>query len=150
MAEVVWMRARKPEPLHSGDVPDRPHKIGEIMLAIEVRVHGLTQQHDLGDSRRDDSLRLAEHLRKAATALPPARRRYDAVGTSVIAAPLDGYPCFDALEAARREILVVLLEVEIGGGRPHTSPGTFDERRKIPIPVWPDHQAHVLRPIEEL
>src|SRR5205823_7789754 len=111
-AEIVGMRAREAEAPHTGDGPDRAQQIREIMVAVVVRVHRLAEEHDLRHPLGDDRGDLAYDVVQAAAPFRTTRRRHDTVRAPVVAATLHRDPCFYFVEAARLEILVVLLEIE--------------------------------------
>src|SRR5688500_6306227 len=109
LAEVVGMRAGETKPPHARETTDRSQQVGEIMLAVEIRIHRLAYENDLRDPRCDYGFRLPDDFVKLPASLGTARRRHDAVRALVITPALDGNPRLHALEPARREILVVLF-----------------------------------------
>ena len=68
----------------------------------------------------------------------------------VIASALHRNPRLHSVEAARLEILVVLLEIEVGGGGADAGAGALDQRGQITVAVGTDHETHVPGAIEEL
>src|SRR5215510_2079546 len=103
------MRAREPKAAHAVDATDRPQEISKPEFTIVIRVHRLPEENDFGHPLGDNSLDFANDVGEASAALWSARGRNDAVGALVIASALHRDPRFDFVEAARLEILVVLL-----------------------------------------
>src|SRR5207253_1807147 len=56
-AEIVRVRARESQSLQARYSTDRAQEIGEIVLAVEIRVHRLPEKYDLGNSRGNNCLR---------------------------------------------------------------------------------------------
>src|SRR6185312_14853470 len=88
IAEVVGMRAREAKPANSIHLPHCAKKIGEIVGAVGVGVHRLTEQHDLRHSVSNYAFGLSHHICKRATSFRTARVWHDAIRTPVIAATL--------------------------------------------------------------
>src|SRR6185503_21323022 len=150
IAEVVRMRAGEAESAYSGYTADSAQQISEVVSAVEVGVHRLTQQHNLRYTGIHHGLGFPHHLCQLATSLRATRRRDDAVSALVVAPTLDGDPRLHAVKPARGEILVMLLEIELDGGRAQTNPRVFDQRRKLAVAVGSDDQAYVLYSVEQL
>jgi hypothetical protein len=148
--EIIRVRAGKPQAPDSGKISNRAEEACEIILPVEVGVHGLAEQNDLGNARCNDSLALTNYFRETPASLGTTRRGHNAVGAFVIAAPLHGNPRLDSLEAARSEVLVVLLEIEFSRRRPNAMAGALQQGREIPITIWPDHEAHVTCAVQQL
>ena len=150
IAEIIGVRTRE---AHAADARNRAHgaqEIGEIVLAVVVGVHRLPEQHDLTHAIGDHVADLANHVGQTPAAFRAARVRYDAVGAAVIAATLHGDPRLDAIEALRREVLVVLLEVEVRRDGALAAARAFHQRGKGAVSVRTDHQAHMLRLLQQL
>ena len=109
------MRAREAHPTDARHGADGPQEVREVVLAVVVRVHRLSEQHHLAHPVRDDVAHFANDFAHATAALRPARVRHDAVRAAVVAAALHRDPCLHAVEAFGCEILVVLLKIEVGG-----------------------------------
>ena len=89
--EVVRVRAREAQPSNAVDAADRAKQIGEIELAVVIRVHRLAEQHDFGHSLGDDRLR------------PRARRRPSAGSAPDRASSARCSTCSDSRSRAARE-----------------------------------------------
>ena len=63
IAEVVRVRTREAQATHAVDAADRAQQIGEIVLAVVVRVHRLAEQYDFAHALGDDGLRLRARRR---------------------------------------------------------------------------------------
>ncbi len=150
VAEVVRVWARESHAANTRDRSDRPQQVREVVLAVVIRVDRLPKERDLRDARRGDLARLPHHVGQSAAPLGATRHRNDAVGALVIAPALHGDPGPHAVEPARREVLVVLLEVELHTRHALTAARSLDERGKRAVAVRPDHQVHVPRPREQL
>ena len=112
------MRAREPQaanPLHR---THRPQEVGEILRPGAIRIDRLSEQHHFGESLVSHGARFAHHLREGAAALRATRRRHDAVGATVVTAPLHRNPRLHEVAPNRQHIRVVLFEVEIGQDGP--------------------------------
>src|SRR5215207_5285183 len=58
VAEIVGMRAGEAHPPDAWHTAHPPQEVGEVVPPIVVRVHGLTEQHDLAHAVGDHSLHL--------------------------------------------------------------------------------------------
>ncbi len=140
VGEVVGVRAGVAHAADAVDRADRAQQVGEVVGAVVVRVDGLAQQHDLVDALRDDLVRLAHDLGELAAPLGTARGGHDAIRAAVVAAALDRDPGLHAPEAARAEVLVVLLEVEVGRAEALAVAGAVDQRRQHAVGVGSDDE----------
>ena len=138
--EVVGMRTGEAQPLHTRHGADVPQQVSEIVRAVVVRIHRLAQQHHLAHAFCHHVRGFAHHVMQLAAALGAARGGDDAIGAAIIAAALHRDPCLDLVEPPRREVLVVLLEVERGGDGLAPSPRTVDELRQRAIAVRADDE----------
>ena len=118
------------------------------MRAVVVRVHRLPQQHHLAEPLLHHLLHLTHHVGQLAAPLRPSRKRHDAVGAAIVAAALYGDPRLDPLEATRHHVLVMLLEVEVGGGELLALTRAIEERRQRLIAIRANDQRHMLGLIE--
>src|SRR3982750_2936833 len=150
LAEIIRMRTGEPQPPHPLHRSHRSQQVGEVVAAIEVRVDGLTEEHDLRYAGRDRCLRFANYFGELPAALGTAGGRNDAVGASVVAAALDRNPGLHAVEPPRSEVLVVLLEVEVGRRRARAPSGALDQRRQLAVAIGTDHETDVLHAIQKL
>src|SRR5688572_7442193 len=117
VAEIIGVRtgeAKSPQPIH---LSHRTQQVGEVVPAVVVRIHRLTEEYDFRHSLSHNGLRLAHDVLESATPLRAARRRHNAVGAPVIAPTLYWNPCLHAIEATGRKIFVVLFQIEIRAAR---------------------------------
>ena len=149
LAEVIRVRAGEPHTPNARHGADASQQVGEVVPPVVVRVHRLAQQHDLAHSFGDDGLGLTHHVLEPPAALRPACGGNDAVGAAIVAATLHGDPCLHAVEPPRREVLVVLLEIERRGNGAFTAPRAVHQRRQRAIAVRPDHERDVSRLLEQ-
>ena len=59
VAEVVRMRAREAQAPNAGHGADGAEQVGEIVLAVVVRIDRLAEQHDFRHPLGDDRLRVS-------------------------------------------------------------------------------------------
>ena len=86
----------------------------------------------------------------ATAALGAARGGHDAVRAAIVAAALHGNPRLHLVEPARREVLVVLLEIEASSRWRARRAARRRRARQRAIAVRPDDERHVLRLLEQL
>src|SRR4051812_32521236 len=127
IAEVIGMRARETQALHSIDSPNRAQQVGEVVRSIRVRIHGLSKQHDFRHSVSHNLTCLANNFVEIAAALGSARSRDDAIRAAIIASALNGNPCLHLVESPWLEILVVFFEIKISCSRANTATCTLDK-----------------------
>src|SRR5688500_7144472 len=127
IAEVVRVRTGEAKTPDSRNSADCANEVGEIKLAVVIRVHSLAKQHDLRHALFDDLPRLAHYVGEPTAPLRPSCRRHDAIRTSVVTAALYRNPRLYLVEPARRKILVVLFEIEVSGRRANTATSVFHE-----------------------
>ena len=149
IAEIVGVRARVPHATNAVHRGDGAQQVGKVVRAVIVRIDRLPQQDDFAESLSHHIVRLTHDVVELATAFSATGIRHDAVRASIVAAALNRNPCLDAFEAARDDVLVVLLEVEIGGGEPFATARTIQQLRERAVAIRADHQRDVLGLIEQ-
>ena len=71
--EVVRVRTGEANPANAVDGADRAKQVGEIELAVVIRVHRLAEQHDFRHALGDDRFHLAHDVRQADGSAPAPR-----------------------------------------------------------------------------
>src|SRR6266581_1364995 len=141
LAEVIGVRASEAQALDAAHASNGTQQIGEIVLAVEVRIDRLPQKHHFRNSVRNYRFCFTNHLRKLTAPFRAAGRRNDAIRALVVAAALHGNPRLHSVKPAWSEILIVLLEVELDCSRLHAAPRALDQRRQLAIAVRSDDEA---------
>src|SRR4051812_4903088 len=100
------MRARETQAPDSIHAADRAQQIGEVMLAVAIRVHRLSEQDDFRHPLGHNAVRFAHDFGELTAPLGTARRWHDAVRAPIVAAALHRDPRLYLVEAARLEILI--------------------------------------------
>ena len=144
VTEVVGMRACVAHATHPVNGRDGAQQIGKIVRAVGVRVHRLSEEHDFGEPLRDNLSCFPDDILQLATALFAARVRDDAIGAPIVAAALHGDPGFHPFEAARDDVFVVLLKIEISGRKPLAVTCPVQQLRERAVAVGSHHQRHML------
>src|SRR5207237_7885439 len=111
--EVIGMRARESQAPDAANATHCAQQIGKVVLAVEVRIHRLAEQHYFRDSRCDCCFGFANNFRKLSTPFRTTSRRDNAVGAPVVAAALDRNPRLHSIKAPWSEILIMLFEIEL-------------------------------------
>src|SRR6185437_1795010 len=150
IAEVVGVRAREAKATNPIDTSNRAKQIGEVVRAVGVGIHGLTEQHDLRYSVRDYAFGLTHDVRKRATTLRTTRVGHYAIRAPVVTSALHRDPGLHLVEPARLEILVMLFHVEVRRRRPESAARVIDQSRQCTVSVRADHDAHMRSAFEQL
>ena len=139
--EIGGVRAGEPHPADAAHRTDRPQQVGEIVLAVVVRVDGLAQERDFAGALLRHLLHFPHHVRQAPASLGAAGVRDDAEGATVVAAPLYRDETGRTLFPHRRDVFVVLPGAELGVGHPLSRLRQPDQLAEVAVRVGPDHQV---------
>ena len=149
VAEIIGMRARIAHAPDAVDSSHRSQQIGKVMGAVGPRVHGLAEEDDFCQSLGNHLVRFTHDVVQSAAAFRAPGVWHDAVGAAVVAAALHRNPRLHALEATRLEVLVVLLEIEVGRREFLAFARAFEQFRQRAVGVRPDHKRHARVALEE-
>ena len=86
--EVGGIWTGEPDPADTGHRIHGPQQVGEVVLAVVIRVDRLTEEGDLAGALVRHPFRFAHYVGEPAAPLGPPGVRHDAEGAPVIAAAL--------------------------------------------------------------
>ncbi len=149
LREVVGVRAREPQPADARDRAHRPQQVGEVVLAVVIRVDRLAKQRHLRRAALDQVARLAQHVGQSPAPLLPARHRNYAERALVIAAALDRDPRRRRARARGEDVLVVLGGAERGLDAALALARAPHQLGQLPVAVGARDEVHVRRPLQQ-